>query len=103
MSDPPWQPALVYPPPGVADLWEPEQRGDEALEALLGRGRARVLLSLERPADTQELARRLQASAGGVSEHLGVLRRAGLVTGRREGRRVVYGRTAKGDALVAGG
>ena len=24
MSDPPWQPALVYPPPGVADLWAPE-------------------------------------------------------------------------------
>jgi Helix-turn-helix domain len=99
MSDPPWQPALVYPPPGAGELWAPEQGGDEALEALLGRGRARVLLTLDRAADTQELARRLTASAGGVSEHLGVLRRAGLVTGRREGRRVVYARTAKGDAL----
>jgi DNA-binding transcriptional ArsR family regulator len=102
MSDPPWQPALVYPPPGAADLWAPGEGGERALEALLGRGRSRVLLSLERPADTQELARRLGASAGGVSEHLGVLRRAGLVTGRREGRRVVYARTAKGDGLVSG-
>lgn len=101
MVDPPWQPALVYPPPGVADLWAPAERDDEALAALLGRGRARVLLSLDRPASTQELARRLGASAGGVSEHLGVLRRAGLVAGRREGLRVVYARTAKGDGLCA--
>ncbi|MEA2306085.1 MAG: hypothetical protein QOH43_3365 [Solirubrobacteraceae bacterium] len=99
MVDLPWQPALVYPPPGVAELWAPEERDDAALEALLGRGRAHVLLTLDRPASTQELARRLRASAGGVSEHLGVLRRAGLVAGRREGHRVVYARTAKGDAL----
>jgi hypothetical protein len=101
MVDPPWQPALVYPPPGVADLWAPEERDDAALEALLGRGRARVLLTLDRPASTQELAKRLRASAGGVSEHLGVLRRAGLVAGRREGHRMVYARTAKGDGLCA--
>ncbi|MCW3017258.1 MAG: ArsR family transcriptional regulator [Solirubrobacterales bacterium] len=99
MVDPPWQPALVYPPAGVADLWAPDGRDDEALEALLGRGRARVLIGLGRPASTQELAQRLAASAGGISEHLGVLRRAGLVAARREGRRVVYARTAKGDAL----
>ena len=42
MVDLPWQPALVYPPPGVAELWAPEDRDHEALEALLGRGRARV-------------------------------------------------------------
>jgi hypothetical protein len=100
MVDAPWQPAIVYPPPGVAALWEPDDRDDRALEALLGAGRARVLTGLDRAASTQELAARLQASAGGVSEHLGVLRRAGLVTGRREGRRVIYSRTAKGDALA---
>jgi hypothetical protein len=99
MVDLPWQPALVYPPPGVADLWAPEARDEGALGALLGSGRARVLLGLDRPASTQELAERLRASAGGISEHLSVLRRAGLVTGRREGRRVVYSRTTSGDAL----
>jgi DNA-binding transcriptional ArsR family regulator len=101
MADPPWQPALVYAPPGVAELWAPRERGDAALAALLGRGRARVLLGLDRPASTQELAARLEASPAGVSEHLGVLRRAGLVAGRREGRRVVYARTSRGDALCA--
>jgi len=66
---------------------------------LLGRGRARVLLALGRPAATLDLARQLAVSPGGVSQHLGVLRRAGLVTGRRDGRRVVYERTGKGDRL----
>lgn len=71
-----------------------------ALHALLGRGRARVLLGLARAASTQNLAARLEMSPGGISEHLGVLRRAGLVAGRREGRSVLYARMAKGDALV---
>jgi DNA-binding transcriptional ArsR family regulator len=100
-SDPPWDPALVYPPPGIGELWAPESRGYEALAALVGQRRARILLELDRPASTLELARRLGASAGGVSEHLSVLRRAGLVSGRREGRRVIYARTVKGDALGA--
>jgi DNA-binding transcriptional ArsR family regulator len=102
-SDPPWDPALVYPPPGISELWAPESGGYEALAALVGRGRARILLELDRPASTLELARRVDASAGGVSEHLSILRRAGLVCGRREGRRVVYARTAKGEALCAPG
>ena len=52
-----------------------------------------------RPLATSELAERLGASAGGVSDHLRVLREAGLVSARREGRRVVYARTATGEAL----
>ena len=98
-TDAPWDPALVYPPPGIADLWAPDERDDAALEALLGRRRASVLLELDRPGSTLDLSGRLQVGPGSVSEHLGVLRRAGLVAGRREGRQVVYARTAKGDAL----
>ena len=98
-TDPPWDPALVYPPSGIADLWAPDMRHDDALEALLGRRRARILRELERPASTLELAGRLGVSAGGVSDHLGVLRRAGLVARRRDRRRVIYSRTASGDAL----
>ena len=98
-TDPPWDPALVYPPPGIAELWAPARSGAEALESLLGRRRARVLLELDRPASTLELAQRMDVSAGGVSDHLTVLRRAGLVTRRREGRRVIYARTAKGSDL----
>jgi len=98
-TDPPWDPALVYSPPGIGGLWAPEDPAAGALEELLGRGRARVLLALGRPAATLDLARQLAVSPGGVSQHLGVLRRAGLVTGRRDGRRVVYERTGKGDRL----
>ncbi len=100
MIDPPWQPAVVYAPRGVATLWAPEEGPDDALADLLGRRRAGILAGLTGPATTQELARRLAASPAGVSEHLAVLRRAGLVTGRREGREVRYARTAAGDALL---
>jgi DNA-binding transcriptional ArsR family regulator len=102
-TDPPWDPALVYPPAGIADLWEPRARRDETLGRLVGRRRARILTELERPASTLELAHRLGLGAGSVSDHLGVLKRAGLVVGRRDGRRVVYSRTAGGDALCARG
>ena len=115
MFDPPWQPALIYPPRGVGELWAParedarhgEAAGDEAsgrggaLGELLGRRRAGILVALAAEATTTELARRLAASPAGVSEHLGVLRRAGLVRARREGRAVLYSRTATGDLLTA--
>jgi DNA-binding transcriptional ArsR family regulator len=55
--------------------------------------------SRARPSCTLELAGRMEASPGGVSDHLTVLRQAGLVTRRREGRRVIYTRTAKGTSL----
>ena len=101
MFDPPWQPALIYPPRGVGDLWAPVHEDPEALAALVGRRRARILGALGAEATTSELARRLAASPAGVSEHLGVLRRAGLVRARREGRAVLYSRTATGDVLTA--
>jgi DNA-binding transcriptional ArsR family regulator len=41
----------------------------------------------------------MSVSAGGISDHLTVLRRAGLVTRRRDGRRVVYARTLAGETL----
>ncbi len=100
MVDPPWQPALIYPPRGVGLLWEPAERRDDDLAELLGARRAALLAALDHEASTTALARRLQASPGGVSEHLGVLRRAGLLRARRQGRVVLYARTAAGDALL---
>ncbi|MGH3313698.1 MAG: DUF5937 family protein [Streptomyces sp.] len=97
--DPPWDPALVYPPTGIGDIWEPADTDHGALKSLIGCRRARILQELDRPAATLELAARMRVSAGGISDHLSVLRRAGLVTRRREGRRVVYARTLTGDAL----
>jgi len=101
MYDPPWQPSVIYPPRGVGELWAPAGEGPRALADLVGRGRARILGALGAEASTTDLARRLGASPAGVSEHLGVLRRAGLVRARREGRSMLYSRTPVGDALTA--
>lgn len=100
-TDPPWDPALVYPPPGVADLWTAEEPPSRTLESLLGRRRAQILLALERPTSTLDLVARIGSSAGGASDHLRVLREAGLVSPRREGRWVIYSRTPLGDSLCA--
>jgi DNA-binding transcriptional ArsR family regulator len=101
---PPNQPALSYPPYGVATLWEAAPApAPAALAALIGGVRAGVLTALGGPAANGELARRLGVTPGAVSQHLGVLRGCGLVTGHRVGRRVIYVRTEAGDALVAAG
>jgi DNA-binding transcriptional ArsR family regulator len=101
LMDPAWQPALVYPARGVGMLWEPSEVPlPEALAALLGRRRGAILLSLDQPRSTAELARRLEVSDSSVSQHLAVLSRAGLVSGHRVGRVVLYLRSATGDALV---
>jgi DNA-binding transcriptional ArsR family regulator len=101
-TDAPWEPALAYPPRGTAELWAPRSQRGDVVGSLIGHRRARILRELERgPASTSELADRLGLGAGSVSDHLGVLRRAGLVVGRRERRLVLYSRTADGDALCA--
>jgi DNA-binding transcriptional ArsR family regulator len=100
-TDPPWDPALTYQPPGIGDLWSADGGHRDALDALIGQRRATILRSLDRPAATLTLSRRLGVSPGGVSDHLRVLRGAGLVTRRREGREVVYTRTVSGDAFCA--
>jgi DNA-binding transcriptional ArsR family regulator len=102
MVDDPWQPSLIYPPRGAGLLWEPVQPDEHGLDELLGVRRARILALLDREHSTTALARRLPASPAGVSEHLAVLRRAGLVRPRRHGREVLYARTAAGDALLRG-
>ena len=97
----PWQPTIIYPARGVGTLWEPERpRPPDALATLLGRSRAAVLLALDRPTTTTDLARALGLTAGGASQHLAVLRDAGLVHGHRVGRSVLYLRTAAGDDLL---
>ncbi|MGZ4268956.1 MAG: DUF5937 family protein [Solirubrobacteraceae bacterium] len=102
MTDEPRQPALIYTPRGIGDLWAPaDDEHRHALDALLGARRAEVLAALGTPVATTELAARLGASAAGTSAHLKVLARAGLVRSRRDGRRVLYERTPSGDALLA--
>src|SRR3954454_16907096 len=99
--EPPYAPFLVYPASGVGGLWEPERAAPpEALAALLGARRAAVLSALHAPRSTTELARALELSPGSVSQHLSVLRDAGLVQGHRVGRAVLYVRSEKGESLL---
>lgn len=94
-------PQLAYPARGVATLWERAPDPPAALAAVIGRGRARLLAEMRTPVSTTELARRTGISAGGVSQHLGVLRAAGLVVTHRSGRAVLNARTAVADALLS--
>ncbi len=98
---PPYQPTVIYPMSGVAALWEttPAPPAD-ALAALMGRVRAAVLRAVATPVSTSDLAGRLGVTPGAISQHLTVLRDCGLVVSRRAGHRVLYSRTAMGDALV---
>jgi DNA-binding transcriptional ArsR family regulator len=98
----PWQPTIVYPARGVATLWDDAASAPDGLGRLLGTTRAEVLANLDAPRSTTELAARLSLSAATASHHVTALRDAGLATGRRSGRAVLYVRTPLGDALVAG-
>ncbi|MFD9689777.1 DUF5937 family protein [Kitasatospora sp. NPDC059088] len=99
---PPDPPQLVYPARGTAALWE-ERPGSaartDALAAVLGRSRARLLAELDSPASTTELARRTGLSPAAVSQHLTALRTAGLTSAHRAGHAVLSARTAVGDSL----
>ena len=99
-TDPPWHPTLVYPARGSAALWQTRPRTPQALEKLLGRGRARILLQLQDPASTTQLAHITDYAAGNVSEHLKILQEAGLIQGSRAGRSVLYRHTALATALI---
>ncbi|GGS89471.1 transcriptional regulator [Streptomyces tanashiensis] len=99
----PWPRTLVYPARGTAALWGEQETvpQPDALTALVGRARARLLLALEAPASTSHLARSLAMAPGAVGDHLAILRGAGLLVRARSGRSVLYRRTPLGEALVA--
>ncbi|MFC4947843.1 ArsR/SmtB family transcription factor [Pseudonocardia sp. GCM10023141] len=100
VTDPPWQPTVIYPARGVGTLWPPgPARPAGALGELLGTSRARLLAELAVEASTSTLARRLGLGLPTTSVHLRVLRAAGLVTARRAGREVLHRRTALGATL----
>lgn len=91
---------LAYPARGVGTIWETPVGAPDALGAVLGRGRARLLAALDAPRSTTELSRRTGLSPAAVSQHLSALRAAGLVVTRRQGRSMLSSRTAVADALV---
>lgn len=98
--DEPWQPTIVYPARGIAELWRRPAVPPEALARLLGATRALLLTTLDRPLSTSALAGLTELSAPGVSRHLLALRDAGLLASARHGHEVRYAQTALGRALL---
>ncbi len=96
-------PCLVYPARAVGTLWECRDGSGDGLARLLGRSRARLLSGTSTPSTTTGLALLTGLTPGAVSQHLAVLRGAGLVTGHRYRREVYYRASELGLALMEGG
>jgi DNA-binding HxlR family transcriptional regulator len=99
---PEWLPMIIYGARGTG-LWYREELPDpeETLTLTLGAGKAKVLLALQQPSHTVELAQKLSVTAGAISQQLGRLNQAGLVESHRSSNRVYYRLTARGEKLVA--
>ncbi|MFF5973419.1 DUF5937 family protein [Streptomyces sp. NPDC012769] len=99
------QPCVVYPARAVGTLWECRESTGEGLARLLGRSRAGLLTRTGTPSTTTTLAARTGLTPGAVSQHLSVLKDAGLVTAHRYRREVYYRASDLGLALLesAGG
>lgn len=94
---------LRYPVRGIGALWEHSDLGPSpgpSLDRLLGKPRARLLQLLRSPTTPTELANRLGVTRGAISQHLAVLREAGLVGCERRGRTALYLLTALGSDLA---
>lgn len=101
-----WPRLLVQGPPDAV-LYLPAQRigtavsrSGEDLGAVIGDARALLLAELEEARSTTDLARRLGYTPGTISYHLSAMHRVGLVTKSRDGRFVLYQRTARARALL---
>ena len=100
-TEDPWPRCLIYPARGVGTWWSAAAApASPALEELIGRSRARILVELREPASTTQLARSLGIPVGSAGDHLRALRRAGLLDAARDGRSVLYHRTPLGDMLA---
>jgi DNA-binding transcriptional ArsR family regulator len=108
LADPDLPQVFVYPIDRAVGLVAAAAR--EPLAALLGRTRAALLELTETGGSTTQLARRLDVSPAAASQHLTILREAGLIVSVREanamrhlttplGRAVLDGRGAQRDGL----
>jgi hypothetical protein len=101
LTEPPAQPTLFYPAQGVSAEWARDPTGaTDALGALLGPARARILLDAHEPRTTSQVAHDTALAISTASHHLTVLRDAGLVASSRDGARVLHRRTPLGEAMV---
>ncbi|SNY52583.1 DNA-binding transcriptional regulator, ArsR family [Paractinoplanes atraurantiacus] len=92
-----------YPARGLATLWTAGTHpATGAVANLLGRPRADLLEALRSPTTVTDLAHSTGVTPSAISQHLRVLREAGLIAGSRTGRRVLYTTTTLGLALLCG-
>lgn len=91
--------ALIYPVTGA--LATPSRVTPAGLERMIGPNRARILIALDTPRSTTQLAALTDLPIGAVGNHLRILLDGGTVLRRRSGREVLYWRTSLGDALTA--
>ncbi len=102
VTDPPSVPTLFYPVGGLSPDWPTGSRGpDASMSALLGASRAKVLLSLDLPRTTSDVAHVCGLALSTASHHLGVLRDARLVDSHRAGPTVIHTRTPLAYSLIA--
>lgn len=102
VTDPPAVPTLIYPVAGMSPTWPAGTTTlDAALAALLGTGRAKVLLSLDLPRSTTDVATVCGLALSTASHHLAILRAARLVDAHRAGPTVVHSRTPLADSLIS--
>jgi hypothetical protein len=101
LTEPPAQPTLFYPARGVTAGWARDAAEiSEALGALLGPARARILLEAGTARTTSQVARDADVAVSTASHHLAVLRNASLITSEREGNRMLHLRTPLGEAMI---
>ncbi len=101
ITSPPYQPTVRYPARGIATVWEGRAHTrSEQLGALIGQTRARLLIALDEPLSGNQLAGISGLTDGGVSQHMKVLREAGLVSAHRSGRSVLWSQTEVGKNLI---
>jgi DNA-binding transcriptional ArsR family regulator len=94
---------LIYAARGVARVWEGltrEPAVSTPLAALIGRGRALILTSLRVPMTTTQLTGSLNLSPATISQHLSILRAAGMVESWRSGRKVLYRLTPLAESVL---
>jgi DNA-binding transcriptional ArsR family regulator len=96
LADPELPPVLVY----SVDRLGGATGKPGALGELIGRTRASVLEAAAQGGTTGEVARRLGISPASASQHLSVLREAGLILSVREGNRVRHIPTTLGRAFL---
>lgn len=102
LTDPELPPVLVYPVVRSYRWWLPRRTDMEprTLARLLGQGRAVVLRALEDGCTTSEVARRVGVTPSTASEHVGILREAGLAASVRDRNTVLHVLTPLGASLL---